>query len=112
MRDNELIAEFMGGHKQVVGEAGFRAYERGRVLWWNVFPDCEGPLLYLEFDDSWDWLMPVVEKIELDFGGFVIIHNSKCVINPNNIVIIGASKLEAVYKAVVEFIEWHNHQSK
>lgn len=85
--DNELIAEFMN-----------------KVLY-DDWVAVDGKLPSgLRYDTSWDWLMPVVEKIEKDFNGFVLIHNSKCVINPGNLVKVGDSKIDAVYKAVVEFI--------
>jgi len=44
MKDNKLIAEFMG------------------------YPDLgnEGDFSYLKYDTSWDWLMPVVEKCRLE----------------------------------------------
>ena len=82
----------------------------------------------LMYDKSWDWLMPVIEKIEnIDNGScviFVEIINSSCCIShminhnwPNDKAIISEynlsnskSKLEAVYNAIVDFITWYNNE--
>ena len=68
-----------------------------------------------KYHESWDWLMPVVEKIES--LGFVIEialsqaclykkpskYNFSCNLLTN-------SKIEAVIYVMVEFIKWHNTQ--
>ena len=73
----------------------------------------------LKYHTSWDWLMPVVEKIE-SLGYELIIAESRCKINHNtdhsieeviNIEIIG-SKIDVTYRAVVEFINQLNKQTK
>lgn len=105
--DNELIAEFMG-----LKEHKGSYYFINKEEW---IPDVE-----LEYHKSWDWLMPVVEKIE----NFIFDENNSynvtigstnyCVIQDSNgdtIEIIkdnGKSKLETTYQAVVEFINQHN----
>lgn len=75
----------------------------------------------LRYQTSWDWLMPVVEKIEtLGFGftvdpwGMVIIEyisgNEKEIIsfiNYNNY-----PKLFQYYDTVTQFIKWYNDQNK
>ena len=74
----------------------------------------------LQYDTSWDWLMPVVEKILKDnmsccnYGAphycsgqegwyFIILDDQK-----NCQQAEGESMLEATYKAVVEFIKEYN----
>lgn len=49
MKDNKLIAEFMG----IRYEENKNSHESS----WAYYEDCE-----LEYHTSWDWLMPVVEK--------------------------------------------------
>lgn len=111
--DNKLIAEFMGW--EVMKEEDFLGYNypKGRDLS-NVVVDVS-----LEYHKSWDWLMPVLEKIEMMLPEDVntVIEFAWC-----NIPVIdaggiesnfdinteGNTKLEAVYKAVVEFIKWYN----
>jgi len=70
--DDEMIAEFMGVK----------------------------PPLYMEYHTSWDWLMPVVHKID-----------EKCRerLGLNHSLHIG-DDIDAVYQAVVEFIKEYNNE--
>ena len=72
-----------------------------------------------EFHKSWDWLMPVVEKIECttidnddnsDNFFNVMIEVFECNINGGDICICksGNTKIDATYNAVVEFINQYN----
>lgn len=69
----------------------------------------------LEYHSSWDWLMPVVEKIESN-GFDVRIRKDDCVIyycsdKSDDVVLYLESKsgkMESAYLAVVEFIKWYN----
>jgi len=70
------------------------------------------------FDSEWDYLMPVVEKIEaLNYG--VRITRTTCFIDSLSAIpefkVIGGfeeTKIKAVYNACVGFINWHNEQKK
>lgn len=95
MESNKLIAEFM------------------------EYPDLgtKGDFSYLQYHTSWDWLMPVVEKIEEDDEVDVnILLNGTRIFKwrtdmdiVNNVAQISFDKkIEHVYDAVVEFIEWYN----
>tara|TARA_R110000868_G_scaffold402711_2_gene679345 strand:+ start:280 stop:579 length:300 start_codon:yes stop_codon:yes gene_type:complete len=94
--NNRLIAEFMG-----VG----KLHEAQSSNQWN------------QYHTSWDWLMPVVEKIESDERydvdilqyGTRIREGQKEIVN--NIADISFDKkIEHTYDAVVEFIKQHNNQ--
>jgi hypothetical protein len=72
-----------------------------------------------QYHKSWDWLMPVVEKIECtpidnddnsDNFFNVMIEVFECNINGGDICIceMKDTKREATYKAVVEFINQYN----
>tara|TARA_B100000780_G_scaffold59416_1_gene37974 strand:- start:901 stop:1209 length:309 start_codon:yes stop_codon:yes gene_type:complete len=50
MKDNKLIAEFMG-----------LEFDNGLYCYTTAMDDYKTDTLY--FDSSWDWLMPVVSKI-------------------------------------------------
>lgn len=103
--NNELIAEFMG----------FKLQDNLNERWvgqWFANPTdvWSNRIEILHFDSSWDWLMPVVEKIETTNNGctLVIIEDERCHIdNQNGIEIdsVGHTKIEATYNAVVEFIK-------
>lgn len=72
-----------------------------------------------KYDTSWDWLMPVVEKIEeLCIQMEAMYPEDKHLDDPTgwrawNYRRISLSvNIESVYKQVVEFIKWYNKQSK
>lgn len=86
----------------------------------------------LQFHESWDWLMPVVEKIE-DLGSsgswICIQMNQSLNVFTSSIIITGEkgkkikditlvnqrdkhTKIETIYNVVVEFIKWYNGNSK
>ena len=92
MKDNKLIAEFMGDGKEYEVDINTKTLK--------------------SYNTSWDWLMPVVEEIE-SMGYEVIIAESRCKIKHNtdhsidellNVDIIG-TKRAATYQAVLEFIK-------
>lgn len=129
--NNKLIAEFRGG--KYVDEClmefedfyAVKEIVEGDFIYTNCF-DSDNEL---QFHSSWDWLMPVVEKIEslegLDVLGFcsfakepysVDIKAFSTCINvygtashkPSISFKRVGTKLENTYLAVVEFIKWYN----
>jgi hypothetical protein len=77
----------------------------------------------LRYHTSWDWLMPVVEKIESienELGylySVTIMNKNQCEITNENEYICGGgfenletTKIEAVYEAVVGFIKLYNEK--
>ena len=103
--NNKIIAEFMGIADEI---------ETGATSLIQI----EGTTGYykndnLQFHTDWNWLMEVVEKIEKNylvdiFGKAVSIHenNVEMIVDLN--AINYTTKIEAVYNAVVTFIEWYN----
>lgn len=71
----------------------------------------------LRYHSSWDWLMPIVEKIESMGYDFTMIKNY-CRITTNTGGTfeneLGSAnqetKIAAAYKLVIEFIKWYNTQ--
>lgn len=117
VESNKLIVEFMGYSRTIfMGGAkdnGSYYVEIPNYFHDHVIPDD------LKFHSDWDWLMQVVEKIEsLNF--VVQVHLNSCFIKErehfiNNKAIWrgknhAKTKIEAVYNACVEFIEWYNKQ--
>ena len=108
MKDNKLIAEFMG---MTYGDPNDNSVMIQMTHQGNEVV----PIESMEYHSSWDWLMPVVEEIE-SMGYEVIIAESRCKIKHNtdhsidellNVDIIG-TKQAAVYQAVLEFIKQLN----
>lgn len=111
--DNELIAEFMG-LKSISKKEFEKCPEKYSI-------EKESIIEYQRYHVDWNWLMPVVDKIEsTPFSNFlysspgywVVIDGDSCEIKEDKLTIItkskGVSKIDAVYKAVVEFIKWYN----
>lgn len=119
---NKLIAEFM----EVKNVREYTLNEKHKCL---IISDDDGFIEYVEginflsYNDSWNSLMPVVEKIEkLGFDSRIHGNNSDdgylCDFlesNTNNEISCfvtwqdsGGTKIQATYKAVVKFIKWYN----
>jgi hypothetical protein len=109
--NNKLIAEFMDLDMEVSNKGITEYYhlEFDSGEWYEAE--------YLPYDE-WNWLMPVVEKIEglRDSKGNAYrfsIDMCNAQIEGANIEILGgAFKLDTTYNAVVKFIKWYNNQSK
>lgn len=81
----------------------------------HLLDNCDS---YLMFDRNWEWLMFVVDKIEvgLDLVFNVVIKNDKCRIyrykgSPYEVVVTKlyeGDKFTSTYLAVIEFIKWYN----
>lgn len=124
---NKLIAVFMGGFiKEVFFFGGGGVKTLSFYLPTSDITDPIDDFLYqTPYHSSWDWLMPVVEKInKLHTLGHLITINlwthastAECKIYLNE---IGESEIESeknslietVYSAVFLFIEYYNQQKK
>lgn len=65
----------------------------------------------LKYHSSWEWLMPVVEKIE-GLGYFVSINGNNCLITDERRSLIAhtqrfETKIQTVLQAVTIFIKWY-----
>lgn len=107
---NKLIAEFIG--------RDWRNETKWEMSYEFAIPkEVEYPLSEhdLEYHESWNDLMPVVEKIEKE-GFEVHIHSDGCYLKrwfyKGNVPDIGAvreTKIEAVWNTCVQFIIWYNN---
>jgi hypothetical protein len=117
-QETKLIAEFIGRKGK---------YNTGLYTWKGITVlnnDIWYSLSDAKFHSSWDWLIPVVEKIENikcsvngRFG--VYISSNNCAIQSTKLFmsdrndryyfdICDDTKFNAVYKSVIEFIKWYN----
>lgn len=110
---NRLIAEFMGASFWEFANVWKADTDKCSIA--HLLDNCDTPL---QFHFSWDWLMPVVEKIEgLDEDKSVSITDKHCLIKGDHTtaagwdIIIssndGKTKIEAIWLAVISFIQWH-----
>lgn len=117
---NKLIAEFMGWRKDPTH--GWLTKDEQDA--WNYRDD-----YHFKYYVSWDWLMPVVEKIEgLNNGengkGYIVSLKSPSCVGyidkedgfkmpiPCDARTLGTTRIESVWLAVVEFIQWYNKNKK
>ena len=87
MKENKLIAEFMG---METDENGMYRYTT------SIHDYTTDDLSYFEY--SWDWLMPVVEKCLATDGRHYTLNDALLTCN-----------IKEVYQAVVEFINQLNN---
>jgi len=106
--DNKLIAEFMG--YVVMKET------EGKCFRHKDHPFDVSHLDDFKYNTSWDWLIPVVEKIEkLGYRVLIVTDEVDVESNAENPIqkSLGTycpdgTKKGATYKAVIEFIKWYN----
>ncbi len=111
---NKLIAEFIGRcGKYNKSLYTFKGIDKTLVndIWYNISE--------AKFHSSWDWLMPVIEKIEtkgyiVNVSSYPSIERSVFAnlhITPyNKTQYTKGNRLERTFQMVVEFIKWYNKQ--
>jgi len=110
--NNGLIAEFMGLRWET--KPNYTGWYKGdnRIAGEDT----------LQFDKSWDWLMPVVEKIET-IDDIKFSFTDSCAIKifgkgggiyPTYafVDVADVNRKHTTYKAVVAFIKWYNENKK
>lgn len=118
---NETIAKWMGFTQH--HNPPWMNVPEGEDLKYRAFKLHKDKLLY---DTSWDWLIPVVEKIEktkldgLEFSVDMDKYSTQIrwtinrgVMDPKDMnieVFNSPSKIEATHEAVYQFILWHQKQ--
>lgn len=118
---NALIAKFMGGTlKPPTKEHLNNPYNK--PTWWGVGDRKDARHFQLNYHCSWDWLMPVVEKIGKDYdvritwtpGGIEVTYIDRPdTIDDDSIADFGGyGSLENTWRCVVKFINWHNQKFK
>lgn len=122
---NKLIAEFMGWKYIQKSVTVFKDGEYEDWQWEVPIEDNMYNKAHLNhnlyFHTSWDWLMPVRDKI-ISLACNVNIINNYCQIikfesggNPpsyQRTQTMAHSALDNTYNAIVQFIKWYNNQHK
>ena len=103
LEGNKLIAEFLEIDKKIYGETGITYYIDG--IPYQIFK--------LKYYSSWDWLMPVVEKIQ-SLNYVYEICNGACRIKipTDRGWWLEETTIKSVFSAVIEFIKWYNSNEK
>ena len=98
VESNKLIAEFMGFEHTNIGW-----YDNNEVLPEWLYDQLNGNTYdELQFNISWDWLMPVVGKCYeyAELGSY-----ERTEIEES---LVGIININITHKAVIEFIKWYN----
>lgn len=124
MKDNKLIAEFMGVQYKSDEDyiKNLKEMRENGIYFEQGYMESE-----LNYHESWDWLMSVVEKIErqereyeegfsysiqIEFDNAVIWKHSEFQESIRIVEISGSNRFDATYNAVLEFIKWYNETNK
>lgn len=119
VENNKLIAEFMGWTKRgcdyLYPREFYYLYQP-----YNIYEFEGGQYNYeedetgLKFHSSWDWLMPVVEKISkaVQFKTVDECTREEWITSTNLTRLTITSDIETVYNAVIHFVMWYSKQSK
>lgn len=114
IENNKLIAEFMGFE---IDNTEVIIPEFQRIIKFKTTEDYFESSIFkfteLKFNKSWDWLMPVIQKIEQ-----ISVNNQKVInwIRTTDKTIfemkLTESNIEKAYIKVIEFIKCHNENNK
>ena len=113
--DNKLIAKFDGWKKQpdfVNGdEESFPYYTKmvdGREIDIHYHPN--------NYSESWNWLMPVLEKIHKLGYPYLVSNNTTTIYKTWMKKTIahshGKDTIESAWKTIIQFIKWYNKHIK
>lgn len=125
VENNKLIAEFMGSKYINIPYTDndgniqdFWHWSKPENGWpVNIYGGMEMSTAFMIenwfYHSSWDWLMPVVDKIESLGNQIAVFNKAAAISNCKNLNLFsdsfkGETKIEATYKAIVRFIKWHN----
>jgi hypothetical protein len=129
LQGNRILAEFMGL------KPGYNSYTKKYNWGDGIFFMTNGDTIeevmdaivgYAKYHSSWDWLMPVVEKIESFGFRFEIALNEVDLYDIENdrfstsvnfpdcdgLKDCGLTKIHAAFLACVEFAKWYKNQAK
>lgn len=126
LEGNKLIAEFM----DIVPIKGFNEHT-GKDYWYYNNSEMKDYEALPDYNFSWDWLMPVIEKINMlhydveinsglrrinisvtDVGLCDDIPEYNEEFRGNSSLYSNLSNIECVFTAIVEFIKWYNQQKQ
>ena len=96
---NELIAIFMGAKYNKTSGWEFSVFG-------GPYSHCNNKL---KFNLSWDWLIPVIDKIT-SMDGYIEFKASTSSMVSEGGIYINTKFIENTWKDVVEFIKWYNSQ--
>ena len=112
---NKLIAEFMGFENASNFVGGSLEMRKKTKIKFGTQQYESYKYDDLKYHSSWVWLMPVVEKIENENPISFIISCGNCEVynceKAETMFFFEGVKIQAVFEAVINFIQWYNTQN-
>lgn len=105
MKDNKLIAEFMGVDAEIISTGNVHSWSDSPFFY--TTEDSKDKVIeniawYSKYHTSWDWLMPVIENIDhLRYTPVKGIEDA-----------LSTRHIGDTYRAVVEFIKTYNDEQQ
>lgn len=112
--NNKMIAEFMGAILK--NSSVFHSLNNKNELWLPIHGICRydttqvGNGKILGYHTSWDWLIPVIDKIQSTKQYCEYKNYNSSMVSDGGID-INTKFIEITYYSVVKFIEWYNTNS-
>jgi hypothetical protein len=114
LEGNKLIAEFMPDMKPFENPYRKIKKEDGFYIRYNIIDGSRSIVGDIKYHTSWDWIMPVVERIGEDYEFMIDTYAGIEVSEKPMQSILAVDRDESIplihqtWLAVVEFIKWYN----
>ena len=111
VNNNKAIAIFMGGKTSDTS----RVVSGYQNIWLPIHGTCRwdtidlGKGKILCYHKSWDWLIPVIDKITSD-DSYIKYIDHTCSMVDDGGVYINTKFIDVTYNNVVDFINWYNER--
>ena len=108
--DNKLIAMFMGGKTSDMNNKIVQGYQN---IWLPIHGICDWTTIdygrgkILQYHKSWDWLIPVIDKIHSS-DDYIKYKYSLGQFSGG--VYVNTKSIDVTYNHVVDYIKWYNGQ--
>lgn len=119
--NNKIIAEFMGLFDKIITAENLYSWSDAPFFYtteYNKEKVINNISKYSKYHSDWNWLMKVVEKIEVLGYNFQITSKDATVLQNHAAIyqsliyrIDGTTKIQATYQTILEFIKWYNLQN-
>jgi hypothetical protein len=106
MKNNKLIAEFMGVNAEIISTGNVHSWSDSPFFYTTEDSKekvIENIAWYSKYHTSWDWLKPVIDKLREECG--IVTLSSRMHVNLY-------SDIGEVYEAVVDFIKTYNDEQQ
>jgi len=112
--------EFFEGYKNEPEDKPMKTEKSNKLIWEFMRRNLQDarytmPEL-LQYHKSWDWLMPVVKKMEKETGYGLVSYPDEAYFNDGGDMLTDKSyfgtRFTAVYNTIIAAIEWYNENNK